>query len=47
MKLTKKKLGLAKKKNKKDVLKEKWIGYERIHSLTEVHIYWNQEGICR
>ena len=35
------KLGLAKKKDKKDVRKKKWIRYERRHSLTAVHIDWH------
>jgi putative transposase len=34
-------LGYAKKKNKKDIRKKKWIRYERRHSLTAVHIDWN------
>lgn len=33
-------LGLAKKKEKKDVRKKKWIRYERRHSLTAVHLDW-------
>lgn len=32
--------GLAKKKEKKDVRKKKWIRYERRHSLTAVHLDW-------
>lgn len=35
------KLGLAKKKDKKDIRKKKWIRYERRHSLTAVHIDWS------
>ena len=38
------KLGLSKKKNKKDVRKKKWIRYERRHSLTAVHIDWHDSG---
>ena len=33
-------MGLAKKKDKKDVRKKDWIRYERRHSLTAVHIDW-------
>jgi len=33
-------LGMAKKKDKKDVRKKDWIRYERRHSLTAVHIDW-------
>lgn len=33
-------LGLAKKKEKKDIRKKNWIRYERRHSLTAVHIDW-------
>ena len=35
------KLGLAKKKDKKDIRKKEWIRYERRHSLTAVHIDWH------
>jgi putative transposase len=38
------KLGLAKKKDKKDIRKKKWIRYERRHSLTAVHIDWSYDG---
>ena len=34
------KLGMAKKKDKKDIRKKDWIRYERRHSLTAVHIDW-------
>jgi len=37
-------LGFAKKKNKKDIRKKKWIRYERRHSLTAVHIDWHLGG---
>ena len=33
-------LGLAKKKESKDVRKKKWVRYERKHSLTAVHMDW-------
>src|SRR3989344_704271 len=33
-------IGLAKKKDKKDVRIKDWIRYERRHSLTAVHIDW-------
>ena len=33
-------LGMAKKKDKKDIRKKEWIRYERRHSLTAVHIDW-------
>ena len=33
-------LGMAKKKDKKDIRKKNWIRYERRHSLTAVHIDW-------
>lgn len=36
------KLGLAKKKKKKDIRKKEWIRYERRHSLTAVHIDWSE-----
>ena len=35
-------LGLAKKKDKKDIRKKKWIRYERRHSLTAVHVDWSE-----
>ena len=38
------KLGLAKKKDKKDIRKKKWIRYQRRHSLTAVHIDWYYDG---
>ena len=34
-------LGYAKKKDKRDVRKNKWKRYERRHSLTAVHIDWH------
>ena len=34
-------LGCAKKKDKRDIRKKKWIRYERRHSLTAVHIDWH------
>jgi transposase InsO family protein len=34
-------LGYAKRMNKKDIRKKKWIRYERKHSLTAVHIDWH------
>jgi len=37
-------LGYAEKKNIKDVRKKKWIRYERMHSLTAVHIDWHYTG---
>ena len=37
-------LGFAKRKNKKDLRKKKWIRYERRHSLTAVHIDWHFDG---
>jgi transposase InsO family protein len=37
-------LGYAEKKNNKDVRKKKWIRYERMHSLTAVHIDWHYNG---
>ncbi len=38
------KLGLAKKKDKRDIRKKKWIRYQRRHSLTAVHIDWYYDG---
>jgi putative transposase len=38
-------LGYAQKKEKKDVRKKDWIRYERMHSLTAVHIDWHYTGI--
>ncbi len=32
--------GLARRKEKKDVRKKKWVRYEREHSLTVVHMDW-------
>ena len=40
-------LGFAEKKEKKDVRKKKWIRYERMHSLTAVHIDWYYTGKIR
>jgi len=37
-------LGYAEKKDKKDVRKKDWIRYERMHSLTTVHIDWHYTG---
>ena len=37
-------LGYAKSKDKKDVRKKKWKRYERMHSLTAVHIDWHYNG---
>ena len=37
-------LGYAEKKEKTDVRKKKWIRYERMHSLTAVHIDWHYDG---
>ena len=37
-------LGYAEKKDKKDVRKKDWIRYERMHSLTAVHIDWHYTG---
>ena len=34
-------LGYAKKKDKRDIRKKKWIRYQRRHSLTAVHIDWH------
>ena len=38
-------LGYAEKKDTKDVRKKKWIRYERMHSLTAVHIDWHYDGM--
>lgn len=38
-------LGYAKKKEKKDIRKKKWKRYERMHSLTAVHIDWHYTGM--
>jgi putative transposase len=35
------KLGLARRKQNKDIRKKKWKRYERRHSLTAVHIDWH------
>lgn len=35
--------GFAKPKGKKDVRKKDWIRYERMHSLTAVHLDWFQD----
>ena len=37
-------LGFAEKKENKDVRKKSWIRYERMHSLTAVHIDWHYDG---
>ena len=37
-------LGYAKKKDKKEMRKKKWIRYERRHSLTAIHIDWYYTG---
>jgi putative transposase len=37
-------LGYAEKKEKPDIRKKKWIRYERMHSLTAVHIDWHYDG---
>ena len=37
-------LRYAKKKERKDVRKKNWIRYERMHSLTAVHIDWHYTG---
>ena len=37
-------LGYAEKKDKRDVRKKYWIRYERMHSLTAVHIDWHYTG---
>jgi putative transposase len=37
-------LGYAKQKEKKDKRKKDWIRYERMHSLTAVHIDWHYNG---
>jgi len=37
-------LGYAKKKEKKDKRKKDWIRYQRMHSLTAVHIDWHYTG---
>jgi putative transposase len=37
-------LGYAEKKETKDIRKKKWIRYERMHSLTAVHIDWHYDG---
>lgn len=37
-------LGYAEKKDKKDIRKKKWIRYQRMHSLTAVHIDWHYNG---
>jgi putative transposase len=38
-------LGYAKKKDKKDIRKKKWIRYERRHSLSLIHIDWYYDPI--
>jgi putative transposase len=37
-------LGYAEKKDNKDIRKKDWIRYERMHSLTAVHIDWHYTG---
>jgi len=37
-------LNYAKEKDKKDIRKKEWIRYERMHSLTAVHIDWHYDG---
>lgn len=37
-------LGYAKQKDKRDKRKKDWIRYERMHSLTAVHIDWHYNG---
>jgi putative transposase len=37
-------LGYAQQKEKKDIRKKTWIRYERMHSLTAVHIDWHFDG---
>ena len=37
-------IGYAQKKEKRDVRKKKWKRYERLHSLTAVHIDWHYTG---
>ena len=37
-------LGYAEKKDKKDIRKKDWIRYQRMHSLTAVHIDWHYDG---
>ena len=37
-------LGYAEKKDKKDIRKKKWIRYQRMHSLTAVHIDGHYNG---
>jgi len=37
-------LGYAKAKDKRDIRKKDWIRYERMHSLTAVHIDWHYDG---
>ena len=37
-------LGYAKQKEKKDKRKKDWVRYERMHSLTAVHIDWHYDG---
>jgi len=38
-------LGYAKRKDKKDVRKKKWIRYERRHSLSLIHIDWYYDPV--
>ena len=37
-------LGYAKQKEKKDKRKKDWVRYQRMHSLTAVHIDWHYDG---
>ena len=37
-------LGYAEKKEKKDRRKKDWVRYQRMHSLTAVHIDWHYDG---
>jgi len=37
-------LGYAKKKENKDKRKKDWIRYQRMHSLTAIHIDWHYNG---
>jgi len=37
-------IGYAEKKDRKDIRKKDWIRYQRMHSLTAVHIDWHYDG---
>ena len=37
-------IGYAEKKDRKDIRKKDWIRYQRMHSLTAVHIDWYYDG---